>query len=151
MHTRTDAELLEAAIALAVDRHRGQRDVGGVPYIVHCLKVMCGVETVREMIAAVLHDTIEDTDLTLEDLRQASFDEEIVEAVDLLTRREGETRMENAQRIVASGNLLALKAKISDNKQNQDPDRYPHVTPQILSRCESYKKIGDFLESHLPK
>ena len=82
---------LESAILLAVQSHQGQRDKGGAPYILHPLRMMLRMRSEVEMIVAILHDVVEDTQHTLVDLQQAGYSEQVLEAVDCLTRRDGET------------------------------------------------------------
>jgi (p)ppGpp synthase/HD superfamily hydrolase len=78
---------LEDAIGLAVYAHRGQRDKSGEPYILHVLRVMLRQEAETARIAAVLHDVLEDTSVTLADLRQAGYSDAVCTALDCLTRR----------------------------------------------------------------
>jgi guanosine-3',5'-bis(diphosphate) 3'-pyrophosphohydrolase len=89
---------LEKAIQLSAKAHEGQVDKAGQPYIIHPIRVMLRVEDDSERIAAILHDIVEDTDITLDNLTSAGFSKEIVEAVKALTKLEGETRMEAAKR-----------------------------------------------------
>ena len=81
---------LEKAILMATTAHQGQVDKAGAPYILHPLRVMFGCKTENEQICAVLHDVIEDTDITLEDLRAAGFKEEVIIALDALTKHKNE-------------------------------------------------------------
>ena len=81
---------LERAIEIAAGAHRGQQDKAGEPFILHPLRVMNACSTSSQQIAAVLHDVVEDSDLMLDDLRQEGLVEELVAAVDAMTRREGE-------------------------------------------------------------
>lgn len=77
---------LERAIAIAVQAHQGQRDKAGAPYILHPLRLMMRMQTEAEMIAAVLHDVIEDTEWTPDGLRAEGFSAGIIEAIECLTR-----------------------------------------------------------------
>jgi len=81
---------LEKAIRIAAQAHEGQRDKAGAPYILHPLRVMMKMATEAEQITAVLHDVVEDTDWTMERLRQEGFLGEILAALDCLTRKNGE-------------------------------------------------------------
>ena len=82
--------MLESAIATAAKAHEGQTDKAGKPYILHPLRVMLNVKGgIPEQCAAVLHDVIEDTDITAEALLELGFSKEVVDAVVLLTRRRG--------------------------------------------------------------
>ena len=77
---------LERALEIAAAAHAGQQDKAGQPYILHPIRVMLSVSTLDEQIAAVLHDTVEDTSVTLEDLADAGFSGDIVTAVQALTK-----------------------------------------------------------------
>src|SRR5215216_3018494 len=90
---------LEDAIELALKAHRGQVDRGGQPYILHPLRIMTKLDTNTERIIGVLHDVVEDTDITLDDLRQMGYPDAVVDAVDALSRREGETYAAFIQRL----------------------------------------------------
>lgn len=82
---------LEKAIAIAVRAHEGQKDKAGAPYVLHPIRLMVRMDSELEMTAAVLHDVVEDSAWTLELLRAEGFSEEVLEVVDHLTRREGES------------------------------------------------------------
>jgi len=105
-------EHLTAAIILAAESHRGQVDKAGHPYILHVLSVMEGCHTIEMKIVAALHDIVEDTPVTLEELREFGFTEEIVEAVDAVTRRKGEEYMDFIDR--AAKNKLGRLVKYYD-------------------------------------
>src|SRR5215471_17617407 len=82
---------LEKAIAIAARAHQGQKDKAGHPYILHPLRLMLRMESEAAMIAAVLHDVVEDTDVTIDHLREAGFSEEVLHAVECLTHQDGES------------------------------------------------------------
>jgi (p)ppGpp synthase/HD superfamily hydrolase len=117
----TTGRLLERAIALAVDKHAGQSDKSGAPYILHPLRMMTRMKTPEAMMTAVLHDIVEDTDMTLADLRLEGFPESVVGAVDALSRREGETYEDFTVR--AGANPLSRSVKIADLEDNMNPLR----------------------------
>ena len=126
--------LLERAILLAVQAHRGQVDRSGAPYILHPLRVMFRVETENERIAAVLHDVVEDTDWTLDGLRAEGFPEEIVQAVDCLTRREGESYDDRVAR--AAAHPIARRVKLADLEDNMDARRLTRWSEEDAARCD---------------
>jgi (p)ppGpp synthase/HD superfamily hydrolase len=128
--------LLEKAIQIAVRAHAGQKDRAGQPYILHPLRVMARVHTEAEKIVAILHDTVEDTDLSLDDLRAAGFPEEILIAVDCLTKREGEPYDDLIQR--AKLNRLAKPVKLADLQDNMDIRRNARITAKDLERFDRY-------------
>jgi len=129
---------LEKAIIIATQAHEGQVDKGGNPYILHPLRVMLKMTTKESMITAVLHDVLEDTEVTIEDLQQAGFSEEIIAAVVALTRQEGEIYMDFIKR--AKLNPIARHVKLGDLEDNTDLSRIPNPTDQDYSRINRYKK-----------
>jgi guanosine-3',5'-bis(diphosphate) 3'-pyrophosphohydrolase len=134
---------LERAIQIAATAHAGQVDKAGEPYIFHPLKVMLRVEGAAERIAAVLHDVVEDTTVTFEDLAKEGFSQQVLEAVRALTKRPGETRMAAAGR--AAQNKVALAVKLGDNAENLDLARIPNPTPKDYARLEEYKAVRALL------
>ena len=134
---------LERAIAIAAQAHAGQTDKAGEPYILHPLRLMLAMETGLERIVAVLHDVVEDSGITLEKLRAEGFAEEAVAAIDALTKRDGESKMDAAAR--AKGNALALRVKLADNADNQDMILTSDPTEADVARIEEYRRIRAFL------
>lgn len=141
--------LVEEAIALAVEAHRGQTDRSGAPYILHPLRVMFRVETDAERIAAVLHDVVEDTPWTLEGLRERGFPAEVVEAVDHLTRRESESYEEFVRR--AGAHPVARRVKIADLEDNMDVRRIGAVSGKDVERLARYHRAWRSLTADLPE
>jgi (p)ppGpp synthase/HD superfamily hydrolase len=131
-------ELLEEAIVVALEAHRGQKDRAGRPYILHPLRVMCRVQTEAEKMAALLHDAVEDSELTLQELRARGFPEEVVEAVDCLTKREGEPYDELIRR--AGSNRIAKRVKLADLEDNMDVRRSGELTDKDLQRFNKYRR-----------
>jgi (p)ppGpp synthase/HD superfamily hydrolase len=129
---------LEKAILIAAQAHLGQRDKGGAPYILHPLRMMMRMESEAAMIAATLHDVVEDSDWTLEQLRGEGFSEEVLQAVDCLTRRDGETYEEFVAR--AQANAIARQVKIADLEDNMNVKRLGEMTPKELARIEKYHR-----------
>ena len=129
---------LERAIAIAAKVHAGQVDKAGAPYILHPIRVMMKVSTPEERIAAVLHDVIEDSDHTFEGLRREGFSEEIVEAIDALTRRREESYMEFVTR--AGANPIARRVKIADLEDNCDLSRIKDPKERDYKRLEKYRE-----------
>ncbi|GAB4576067.1 MAG: HD domain-containing protein [Anaerolineae bacterium] len=135
--------MLEAAIRLAVQAHAGQLDRSGAPYILHPLRVMLAVEGEVAQMAAVLHDVVEDTPVTLEDLRQAGFPPAVVDAVDHLTRRPDEPYEAFIARI--KPHALARLVKREDLRDNMNLLRLRTITPRDLERLQRYRAAWDAL------
>jgi len=128
--------LLERAISIAVQAHRGQADRNGAPYILHPLRMMCRVETEAEKIVAVLRDVVEDTDWTFKELKREGFGDQILKALDCLTKREGEEYEDFIQR--SASNSLARRVKIADLEDNMDIRRLKRVAEKDKERLEKY-------------
>lgn len=127
---------VEDAILLAVQTHRGQVDKAGRPLILHALRVMLSLDSEVEKIVGVLHDVIEDTGHTLNTLRGLGYPEEVVRAVECLTKREGERYEQFVERI--KGNPVARRVKIADLEDNLDLRRLSELTEEDLARVEKY-------------
>ncbi|MCB0084212.1 MAG: HD domain-containing protein [Caldilineaceae bacterium] len=135
---------LTKAIEIAARAHADQTDKVGAPYILHPLRIMMRVTGEEEQIVAVLHDVVEDSDYTLDDLRAAGFAPEIVEAVDLLTHRDEDSYDAYVERL--STNPLARRVKLGDLEDNMDIKRLEQITPKALARLERYHKAWVFLQ-----
>jgi (p)ppGpp synthase/HD superfamily hydrolase len=137
--------MLEQAIELAVKMHKGQKDKGGNCYIEHPLRVMLSLETEEEKIVGVLHDVIEDSECTKEDLIELGFSQRIAEAVEGISRRENESYMEFIER--CSKDELLRKVKLKDIKDNKNLERIPNPTEEDLRRIKKYEKAEKLLLS----
>ena len=113
--------MLDKAQAICTERHAGQVDKAGEPYYLHPFAVAEAVDGEYAKTVAYLHDIVEDTDATFEWLASQGFPVEVVEAVDAITRREGETYGDYIARV--GRNRLARAVKIADLKHNLDPSR----------------------------
>lgn len=134
---------LEKAIALAATKHAGQTDRSGAPYILHPLHVMQSVTQIDEKIVAVLHDVLEDTDITTNELYDMGFSEHIIHAIQALTKIEGEKRIDAARR--TAKNKLATIVKLADVAHNMDMSRLKVVSRKDLVRLEEYKEVQKIL------
>ncbi|MGN0135756.1 GTP pyrophosphokinase [Anaerotignum sp.] len=128
--------MLEKAMILAAKGHAGQVDKGGQPYILHPVRVMLQCETLEEKIVAILHDLLEDTEYTAQDLEKEGFPAEIMEAVSCLTRREGEEYMAYIEKVCK--NPLAARVKYADLMDNMDISRIPNPTEKDHQRLKKY-------------
>lgn len=110
---------VEDIVRIAVEAHDGQKDLEGNPAILHVLEVGLMGENELEQKVGFLHDVVEDTDLSIEDLRRMGVEEDVLEAVDILTHREGVSYEEYVQNILISGNKAAIQVKVNDLEQNE--------------------------------
>lgn len=138
--------LYEKALQVAGTAHEGQYDKGGNPYILHPLTVAEKVEQPEEKIVALLHDVVEDTDVTLEKLAR-EFPPVIVEAVDRLTKKKGPGYSLEKYLEGIRGNEIARKVKLADLEHNMDISRIPHPKEKDYRRMEKYKECVRFLKN----
>jgi (p)ppGpp synthase/HD superfamily hydrolase len=134
---------LERAIEIAARSHAGQVDKAGQPYILHPLRLMLAVTAPEERIAAVLHDVVEDTPVTLDDLAAAGFSRDVLTAVAALTKLEGESRIAAAQR--AAQNPIARVVKLADVADNMDLSRISVPTEKDFVRLREYEQVQQIL------
>lgn len=133
-------EQLNRAIKIAISAHERQLDTNnGRPYIEHTFRVMSAGHTLAEKIVGALHDVVEDTPWTLEQLREEGFTPEIIDGVDTITRRDGtETYDEYMLRVKA--NPLAIKVKLNDLTDNMDIRRWDSIPDHEVERLRKYLK-----------
>lgn len=136
---------LEQAIILATQQHSGQLDKGGQPYILHPLRVMLNVQSIDEKIVAVLHDVLEDTHITADDLLKLGFSSHIVDAIIALTKYPNETRLDAAHR--ARLNPIARRVKIADVTDNMDLTRIVNPTEKDHLRMQQYVQVLKLLNT----
>ena len=135
----------EKAYEIAKKAHLGQIDKAGEDYIKHPEKVASFVSSDEEKSVAYLHDVIEDTELTLEDLREYGFSEEVLKAVDVITKKKGQDYQTYLNSV--KENKLARVVKLADLRHNSDLTRLINITEKDVERREKYQKAIDFLNS----
>lgn len=136
---------LNIAISIAAHAHSGQFDRSGKPYILHPLSVMLRMDDDESRIVAVLHDTIEDTKLTIDELREDGFSEEVIAALELLSKESDDVPyMPFIEKIKT--NALATKVKLGDIAENMREDRSPIVSESDLQRMKKYRMAKTYLE-----
>ncbi|QJI31810.1 GTP pyrophosphokinase [Pseudomonas sp. ADAK18] len=135
--------ILDAAITLACRIHTGQVDKSGKPYILHPLRLMLRFETLDEQIVSVLHDVVEDGNVTLDELRHLGLCEHVVHAIDCLSKRPGEDYEDFIARI--RPDELARKVKIEDIRDNLNLTRLPTLEAKDLERVAKYHKALRYL------
>jgi GTP diphosphokinase / guanosine-3',5'-bis(diphosphate) 3'-diphosphatase len=134
-------ELLGKVLVLATNAHAGQFDRGGKPYILHPLKVMHYLKTDDEELqcVALLHDVIEDTNTTWQDLRDIGCTERVLEAVSALTKMPGQSYDEYKEGVFAS--VDAMRVKTCDLRHNTDIRRLKGVTQKDIDRIAKYNRF----------
>ncbi len=134
-------DLLAKAIAISSTKHMGQFDKGGIPYILHPLKVMHYLKSddMELMAIAVLHDVVEDTDTTFEDLKNEGMTDRIIAALRLLTKVRGQTYREYVEGIKT--NKDAILVKLADLRHNSDIRRLKGITEKDVVRMKKYNEL----------
>ena len=138
-----EQSMVDLALSIARQAHEGQLDKAGVDYIEHPIYVASQVDTEEEKAVALLHDVIEDSSVTAEELLNAGLPETVVTAIQILSKKKGQdyqTYLENVK-----SNPLARVIKLADLKHNSDLSRLSSVTDKDLERLEKYKKAIDYL------
>lgn len=142
-------DLFEKAILIATKAHSGQIDKGGNPYILHPINVMIKMSNETERIVALLHDVIEDTTMTYEDLRNEGFGDDIIIPLKNLTKKDDETYMEFIKR--AKIHPISKNVKMEDVKNNMDITRIKNPTEKDYARIEKYKRALNELLNPMDK
>lgn len=136
-------EQFQIALELAVEKHKNQTDKAGNPYILHPLHVMENVNSKEGKIVAILHDIIEDTDITEDYLLKIGLSKRIVDAVVALTRSEDIDYQEYIKNL--SSNPLAKEVKLADLEHNMDLKRLPTLNEKDLERNRKYQIAYHYL------
>ncbi len=139
------SEMIKRAMNLAYKAHLGRLDKNGYPYIAHPLHLAETMKDEKSTIVALLHDVVEDTDVTFSDIEVLGFDKEVIVALRILTHDKNVDYMDYIKSI--KSNTLAKVVKIADLKHNSDLSRLAKVNSKDLDRAEKYKKALEFLES----
>jgi len=139
-------DMTKKAMRVAYGAHRGQTDRYGVPYIFHPAHVAEQMNTEEETAAALLHDVVEDTDVTLEQLAREGFPPPVVEAVRLLTYEAGTDYMDYVERL--KDHPVARAVKLADLAHNSDISRMGRLTEKDYERLEKFRRAQALLEQN---
>ena len=146
-------DMTRLAMKVAYDAHAGQLDRAGVPYIYHPIHVAEQMDNEDACVIALLHDVVEDTDISLDDLKEMGFSETQLEGVRLMTHIPPEGELSEEEKLEdyldyvrrIKDNDLAKQVKIADLNHNADPSRCITDTPSDRARYEKYKKALEIL------
>ncbi len=139
-----DNRLLEKALMIATKAHAGQLDKAGAAYVFHPIRVSLKCCSIEERIVALLHDTLEDTDVTVSYLLSEGFPRNIIDAIISVTRNEGESYEDFIKRCVL--NPIGKEVKLRDLEDNMDMTRLPKVSVNDMERLNRYIKAYRFLK-----
>lgn len=132
------------AMKLCFEAHKDQTDKSGIPYVFHPFHLAEQMETEETTIVALLHDVVEDTNYTLEDLADMGFGESVIEALSLLTHDDEVEYMDYVRAI--KENPIARAVKLADLRHNSDLSRMDEITEKVLERRAKYLKAMAILE-----
>ncbi|RME85924.1 MAG: bifunctional (p)ppGpp synthetase/guanosine-3',5'-bis(diphosphate) 3'-pyrophosphohydrolase [Planctomycetota bacterium] len=138
MKKKKDWTLLEKALDIACRAHFGVKDKSGKPYILHPLRQAMRFDDEKLQALALLHDIVEDSEFTLDDLRKEGIPEDVLLALDCLTHRDGESYEDYIQRV--ESNPMAVEVKITDLEDNMDVRRLPGFEQKDMERMKKYLK-----------
>jgi len=138
------AKAIEDAIEVATEAHKGQKDKNGQPYIYHPLRVMLAVQSDFERMVAIMHDVVEDTNWTIEDVAAENFSNEVVKAIKAITKKKNQSYEEYLE--IVKADPIARTVKIADIRDNASPMRLYLLDPETIIRLtEKYSKALRFL------
>ena len=137
-----NTKMTREAMKIAYNAHYNQFDRAGVPYMYHPIHLAENMDSEIACVVALLHDVVEDTDITMEELEK-TFPREVIEILKLLTHDKKVDYMEYIKRI--KENEIARKVKIEDILHNADETRLDSITEEDIIRREKYKKALEFL------
>lgn len=130
---------IEKAIEIAINAHKDQKDKSGAPYILHLIRVMEKGKNETEKVCGILHDLVEDTNWTFEELEKEGFSKEIIEVLKLITKESDNEDYSNfIQRVMT--NKTAISVKLNDLRDNMDITRLKELTNNDLKRLNKYLK-----------
>ncbi len=138
-------ESTKKALCLCFEAHKKQKDKSGMPYVFHPFHLAEQMQTEETTVVALLHDVIEDTNLTFDDLRKEGFSEPIIEAIGLLTHEKGVDYKAYVKKI--KENPIARAVKLADLKHNSDLSRLNEITDEALGRRKKYLEALEILEN----
>ncbi len=137
-------EMTKKALKLCFEAHKEQTDKSGIPYVFHPFHLAESMKDEYTVTVALLHDVVEDTDYTIDDLKEMGFPEKVTDAIALLTHDKAVPYMEYVEKI--KPNPVARAVKLADLAHNSDPSRLDTTDEKALKRQEKYKKAMEILK-----
>lgn len=138
-------EYTKLAMKICFKAHAHQLDKSGLPYVFHPFHIAEQMKDEDTTIVALLHDVVEDSDITLDDLKKYGFSEDVISAVAAMTHSPNIDYMDYIAQV--KKNPLAAAVKLEDLRHNSDLTRLEEVTAKDIQRNEKYKKAIELLES----
>ena len=141
-------DMTKKALKLSFTAHKDQTDKSGMPYVFHPFHLAEQMNDEDTTIVALLHDVVEDTPYTLDDLRAMGFNEQVLDALALMTHDKRIPYMDYVAKI--KGNKIARTVKLADLKHNSDLSRLNNVDEKAMKRIEKYRQAIALLSEHDP-
>lgn len=129
--------LTQKAMKMCYEAHQGQFDKGGVPYVFHPMHIAEQMDTEEEICVALLHDVLEDTNYTVEDICALGFPDSVIEAINCITRPKGMDYIEYIKQV--KKNNIATKVKLADIENNSDEQRLSLCISDVEKLRKRYK------------
>ena len=144
-------DLIYKSLEIVTRLFNDKEDKGGQPYVIHLLKVYSGVSDYLEKVCALLHDVVEDTDVSYHDLENVGYNNDVIDILKILTKVKGEDYRNYIERIINSDNIHALNIKLADLRHNMDISRIKNPTSNDYERVSkryepAYERIMNKLE-----
>ena len=139
-------DLTRKALKLSFEAHKGQEDKSGVPYVYHPYEVASHMTDESSVCVALLHDVVEDTKTTIEDLQKQGFPQEVCEAVKAMTHESGVPYIDYINGIKV--NRIARKVKMADLKHNMDTTRMTNITDRYREKLKLYEQAYKMLSEY---
>ena len=143
---KNNNDLIYKSLEIVTKLFNDKEDKGGQPYVIHLLKVYSGVSEYLEKVCALLHDVVEDTDVSYHDLENVGYNNDVIDILKILTKVKGEDYRNYIERIINSDNIHALNIKLADLRHNMDISRIKNPTTNDYERVSkryepAYQKI----------
>lgn len=137
-------DLTKKALKISFNAHKNQVDKSGMPYVFHPFHLAEQMDDEYSVCVALLHDVVEDTDITVEELITKGFPKEVINAIELMTHSDSVPYLDYVKAI--KNNPIACKVKLADLKHNSDLSRLDKIDDKALKRAEKYKKAIEILQ-----
>lgn len=138
------SDLTRKALKISFNAHKNQVDKSGMPYVFHPFHLAEQMDDEYSVCVALLHDVVEDTDITIEELIIEGFPKEVINAIELMTHSDSVPYLDYVK--IIKNNPIARKVKLADLMHNSDLSRLDKIDDKVLERVAKYKKAIGILQ-----
>ena len=138
------SDLTKKALKISFNAHKNQVDKSGMPYVFHPFHLAEQMDDEYSVCVALLHDVVEDTDITIEELIIEGFPKEVINAIELMTHSDSVPYLDYVK--IIKNNPIARKVKLADLMHNSDLSRLDKIDDKVLERVAKYKKAIGILQ-----